>query len=522
MLVAPQISLPSHPSIFSEETTRMTESSTMASDIETVSPLHCNLIHAHVLPKTFDILLGGFEIRIRQLVKQYPRGRDDIYNRFKAFAKNLDQTVKQLFEYCTHNNDGGGDDPTQTVVLDAASPTFRTTIASNYDFPNALRSSGAINLVLYERTASEPTSAAGDRQWFVDNDSETLDHLVEFPENDFRDTPSMYHQTPFSGSETPSRSDMSAFPGDTSFDPAVLHQRVSDLGSPSRALRKQTSRGSCGTSGDFLADIRKSKKRVSNGEIEPRAKRCNRTAARNSSDAEVLQNLIRPDQITIPTHYSDFPTTQLISQSSYFPFQVGEVLDRFKNRLGQQERQNIPVLANLFFTIASPASFRQLFDAMKAMKAMKSLETLQVSGSRLSLVDLVGRLDELDSISAAHSLLRRFYLLQLFKQRASLIKDMQAERHTLRSGSRKGGEPGKISSLVLTKMTHQAYSSSAGSSRDGSGIFEANRRSLQNRLHAATNWNTLCEEHSVGIIALVPVGREFHIQNQRLVVQNMA
>jgi hypothetical protein len=474
---------------------------TMSSDIKTVSPVSCTLIPAYMLCETFDSLLGHFEIRIRELVNSYPDHGRHIYNIFKAFAENLDQTVKELIY-----------DPPRPLVQDVTSRTTRTTIASDYGFHNALRSSEANDIVLFERTASEPTSIAGDRRCFDDDIPAALDLQVRWPEDDSLDTPSMYQQTPFSGSETPSRSDLGGFPRDISVDPAFLHQRAPELCSQSRDLWKHTSRSSRHASEDFVADVRKPKKRASGGRIEPRPKRSKRIAASNS---------IRRDQITMPTQYSAFfPSSQFISQTSNFSFQVGEVPDLFKDRLEKQDRQHIPLLTHIFFAIANPDSFGQLFDAMKATEMTKSPESPQVSESGITIAEVVGHLDTLDSMTAISSLLRRLYLLQLFRQRSSLMERMQAERRSLRSSSRTGGEPGKISSLVLTKMTQEAYPSCVRSPGDRTGLFEAKRKMLQNRLHAATNWNTLREEFSIGIIALVPIGGEF--QNQRLVVQDAA
>jgi hypothetical protein len=217
----------------------------------------------------------------------------------------------------------------------------------------------------------------------------------------------------------------------------------------------------------------------------------------------------------MPASYTNLSSTNRpIYQSKYFSFQASDVLDLFKDHLGQKYEEQARTLTNLFFAIASPASFRQVVDAIKSMEAMDCPERLQLSKPCGSIAEIVTRLEALESITAVSSLLRRFYLLQLYKQRSKLMQEMQTERHRVRSGGRKGGEPGRISSHVITKMTCEAYPSSGGSSGNQGHPSKAKRTSLQNKLHAAINWNTLVEEFSVGIILLVPVGKDVGIQTQ--------
>lgn len=470
-----------------------------------------------MLCKAFDSLFGVVALQIRKLVDKNPKSRKQIYKRSKKFAKNLDEVLKELiYGTDTHENGRGQDAAPQPIELNAKSLTGRTRTASECAFPNALRSAEASNIVLCQGMASEPTSAAAERHYFNDDIEATLDHQHPWMGNDSGASPSTYEQTLPLRSETSGRSDRGASPECFSVDPAFLSQRVADPSSPIRVLSEETSTGSRHVSEDIVVDFRRSKKRASDARIEPRAKRSRRMPARNSRAVPILQKTSRQDQITMPTQYAAiFPETRLISQTSNLSFQVGQVPAIFQDKLGKQQQNLVPLLTDLFFAIASPTAFRQLAGFMKGIEALKSPEQLQVSKLCLSIADVVNRLEALECITAASSLLRRFYLLRLYQQKSSLMESMAAERLVQRSGSSKDDQSGRIASLVIDKMTQQAYPSCGGCSGDQEDLFQIKRRSLQNKLHCATNWHTLQEEYPLGIIALVPVGKEFRLQNQK-------
>lgn len=364
--------------------------------------------------------------------------------------------------------------------------------------------------------ASGPTSAAAERHYLNDDIEASLDHQLPWMGDDSGASPSTYEQTLSLRSETSGRSDRGASPECFFVDPAFLSQRVADPCSPIRVLPEETSTGSRHVSEDVVVDFRRSKKRANDARIEPQAKRSRRMPTRNSRAVPILQKTSRQDQITIPAQYAAiFPETRLISQTSNFSFRVGQVPALFQDKLGKQQQNLVPLLTDLFFAIASPTAFRQLAGFMKGIEVLKSPEQLQVSKLCLSIADVVNRLEALECITAVGSLLRRFYLLRLYQQKSSLMESMAAERLVQRSGNSQDDQSGRIASLVIDKMTQQAYPSCGGPSGDQDGLFQIKRRSLQNKLHGATNWHTLQEEYPLGIIALVPVGKEFRIQNQR-------
>ena len=80
---------------------------------------------------------------------------------------------------------------------------------------------------------------------------------------------------------------------------------------------------------------------------------------------------------------------------------------------------------------------------------------------------------------------------------------------------------GKLESNVLDRLVAEAYPDiaqrprEAGDVRKWRKLYEVERKSLKNRFQAAKNWNALSERFSPGILALIPSGGEFHIQNQK-------
>jgi hypothetical protein len=454
---------------------------------------------------------------MRQLVDFDPEQPKFLHEKFKAFANDVNEIVKRFFYDPFVHQDSGAEDRLPVVMSDAAFTSSDATHSSGYHLTNAMRSSEANNIVLCERLAVESALLARGESCLINDISDTSDDQVRWSEPDRLDTASIYPQSPFPPSETPPRSGVSAFPEENTVDPAVLCQRASpDLCAISNVLQEHVSKESCHNSRNIVADVRRSKKRASNVEIQPSAKRSKRSIASSSSAAGAIESSIIQYETTTPTQPSGIlATDQFILPKGNPSVQISHIKGLFEDRLGHQERQHASLLTNLFFAIASPLSFFQLLDATRAIK---SRESFQVSESSLTISDVVRRLDALESTIVASSLMRRFYLLQLFRKRACLREEIQAKRNRLRSGRRTGGEPGKVASLVLTEMTREAYHSSAvlpGYRRD----LKAERKSLQNRLYAATHWNTLREEFSVGIIALVPVGGDSHIQDQRSVLQ---
>jgi hypothetical protein len=456
---------------------------------------------------------------MRQLVNFNSAQAKSLYEKFKEFAKDVNQIVKQMtYEPFVHEDSNTGGNCLQIVVSDAAFASSNTTAPSGYDLTNAMRSSEANDIVLCERSTIDSTLLARSESCLLNDISEPSYDQIRWTEPDRLNSASIYQQSPFSPSDTPPQPSPSTSPEENTVDPAVLCQTASpDLCSTRNVLQEHISKESCNISRNVVVDVRGSKKRASNVEIQPRAKRCKRSTASSSSAVEVIESSITQNRTTTPTQHSGiWPTDRFILPTNNPSLHDSHIKGLFEEHLGHQERQYVPLLASLFVAVASPLAFRQLFDATRAIK---SRECFQVSESSLTISDVVQRLDALESTIAASSLLRRFYLLRLFRERNSLKEVIQAERLRLRSGRRTGGEPGRIASLVITKMTREAYPSSAtlpGYQRD----LKAERKSLQNRLYAAAHWNTLQEEFSVGIIALVPVGRDF--QDQRSVIPNTA
>jgi hypothetical protein len=448
---------------------------------------------------------------MRQLVNSYPEEAKSIYEKVNAFAENVKQLAKRhINKPFVHEDGSAGDDSTQVAVTDATFTTSSRKLPSDYDFNNAMRSARANDIILYERTAIEPDLLVRREHDIL----ETSGDQIRWSEQDSLDTTSMYQQLPFLASETPPRSDLNTFAEEIAVDPADLSQRDSpDLCSTSRALQEHTSEDPCHISRDV---VRGSKRRASDVKIQPRAKRSRKSAANNASAVGVFEPHITQDQRNLAAQQSAvLRTSRFILPRSSFSVQVSQIKDLFEDRLGYQERPYASLLTALLFAIAGPASFVQLRDVTRAIK---SRECFQASQSSLTIADVLKRLDGLENTISAGFLLRRFYLLRLFRQRASLKEAIQAKRLRLRSGRRTGGDSGRIASLVLTKMIKEAYPSSDASPGDRSDL-KTERKSLQNKLQAATHWHALQEEFSVGIIALVPVGREFHMQDQRSVVQ---
>ncbi len=202
-----------------------------------------------------------------------------------------------------------------------------------------------------------------------------------------------------------------------------------------------------------------------------------------------------------------------------------EVYQKLISRCGNVDEGALWLLVRLFYGIASPDAFAQLRDACALVREKGEFTISQQTDT---VVQTIKALDGLETAASTNAILRRYHLTRLVEHRnekENLIA--QPGRTSKRSKSkntriedsshadRQAGFP-RISSMVLSSLMAEAYPELGQPSqlRNSSGTeYKKKYKSLKNMLGAGRNWDLMQQKFSPGILALIPTGGEYGIQN---------
>jgi hypothetical protein len=207
-----------------------------------------------------------------------------------------------------------------------------------------------------------------------------------------------------------------------------------------------------------------------------------------------------------------------IPKSSIQPADVYKI---FLDRSQSEDQEGIWLLTRLFFAIASPDAFYQLRDACTSIRESDSPAVLQTN---TSIAQTIQALDNLEIAVSTNSILRRYHLTRLVDYRNERETHHRSERpeRALRIAKDSSENYGRASSLALTDLMTQAYPKlkhhprSRGRSEDE---YQRRLKSLKNRISSGRNWYLMQQKFSPGILALVPTGGDYKIQNSESVSQ---
>lgn len=198
------------------------------------------------------------------------------------------------------------------------------------------------------------------------------------------------------------------------------------------------------------------------------------------------------------------------------------IRDAFVKKLRKKDHGLINDLTNLCLATASLDSFCQLKDVLAATRGINS-STLATGSSNMA--ETLRMLDKLEESQQLSLFLRRIYLLKLWRLRKVTSARLENDRERRPEEGQPTVPPvGKVESNVLDHLMKEAYPhidrrpEDAGKIRDWRKQYESKRKSLQNRFQAAKRWNSLTETFSPGILALIPSGGQYCIQNQKYVI----
>jgi hypothetical protein len=173
-------------------------------------------------------------------------------------------------------------------------------------------------------------------------------------------------------------------------------------------------------------------------------------------------------------------------------------------------------LANLFFMIGSPYAVECLRDACRQIHNLRGIDMIpEEAGARRSTYAL-DRINAYDKVSL---ILRRYHLVQLMKRRDELQQKFNGTaRHqelvVLKYGLGKQLlakaliGPKDAAGKTLRELMKEAYPEDLPGKGEESARYAQRLKELKNRLSVGYNWYALQARFGIGILALLPIGKE--------------
>jgi hypothetical protein len=178
-------------------------------------------------------------------------------------------------------------------------------------------------------------------------------------------------------------------------------------------------------------------------------------------------------------------------------------------------------LANLFFAIGSPYAVGCLRDACRQAHHLRGIDKIpEEAGARRSTCAL----DRIHAHDKVSPILRRYHLVQLVRRRDELQQKLngttrQQEPVVLKYGLRRPPSakaligPKDAAGKALRELMKEAYPEDLPGKGEESPQYDQRFKELKNRLSAGYNWHVLQARFGIGILALLPVGKEVGVWN---------
>ncbi|KIW00337.1 uncharacterized protein PV09_08050 [Verruconis gallopava] len=196
-----------------------------------------------------------------------------------------------------------------------------------------------------------------------------------------------------------------------------------------------------------------------------------------------------------------------------------DIYQQFLDRSSGVDEDAVRILVRLFYAIASPQAFDQLKDVCTLIRTEGEVVILQKTDTAAQTINA---LNALDTAATVHSILRRFHLVRLLEHRTERERQHESEKPQRRAKKSKLPRMKGLrtyqnsSSLALADLMAEAYPhlDKPARIRDAAGTEYGKRHSsLKHMLVAGRNWHALQQAFPLGILALIPTGRECGIQN---------
>lgn len=190
--------------------------------------------------------------------------------------------------------------------------------------------------------------------------------------------------------------------------------------------------------------------------------------------------------------------------------------DHLSQSLEESDKKCVKFMCDFYSATASADSMAQLKEVIAAMRHSNSWN---LSREFSSIANIVRALDKLDAVQHSVAFFRRILLLRISHHRDQRMEEVQNQIQNTRS-TRQSSSRGKVESIVIDMLTQEVYPKTKKHLEEKNDpewrkTYEKERKKLQNRFQWAKNWRRAVELFGFGILALVPTGGIYQIQNQR-------
>jgi hypothetical protein len=191
--------------------------------------------------------------------------------------------------------------------------------------------------------------------------------------------------------------------------------------------------------------------------------------------------------------------------------------------LDKSHKDDTKPLVSFFFTIGSPFAIQSFRDTCRQVRNVQvSGPFPEETGARRSTraLDHIGMHDKVSPI------LRRYHLVKLVERLSELQQESsgslcQQEPKKLKYGLRRQLPPKALvgpkgaASEASKRLLREAYPETLQTTEIESARYNQQSKELKNRLSAGRNWHALQARFGIGILALLPVGKEVGVWNSK-------
>jgi hypothetical protein len=221
------------------------------------------------------------------------------------------------------------------------------------------------------------------------------------------------------------------------------------------------------------------------------------------------------------THLVEQTTCSAINDIPDSLIQPPKISQLIAGMLSKDRKHNTTPLTSFFFATGSPYAINSLREACKQVHSVQASGPFPEETGARRATRALDRIDMHDKVSP---ILRRYHLVQLVKRRDELQRELsgtlcQQEPKKLKYGLRKQPPPKALvgpkgaASQALERLMGEAYSEPLQDTEMESARYRQRFKELKNRLSAGHNWHALQARFGIGILALLPVGKEVGVWN---------
>jgi hypothetical protein len=198
--------------------------------------------------------------------------------------------------------------------------------------------------------------------------------------------------------------------------------------------------------------------------------------------------------------------TKRVRLSRVFRSNGSQLQKKIKDSLEDKDADCVPLMYDLYSAIGAADSMVQLKNVILTMRQSNHWRR---DRNLFCVSSIVNALDDLDIMQHSIAFFRRVLLLRLLHHRDERVAKLRDQMRMSR-GKHQAVSIREVKSIVFKQLTQEIYPK-----RDANAEDVDICKRLRNRFFSARNWKRAVDLFDFGILALIPTGGVFRIQNQR-------